>query len=102
MKNGLAKSVVIVNKPVSSVNDEVLLLATSDGFCSGIYQIGRSDCPQCPGYSPSHSHTKSEKSYHTVSLAVAFPSPTVIDFLKIDTEGYELNILKGIYQERDL
>ncbi len=91
--NKLNNQVTIFNMPVSNVNNDILILPHSATACDGLYSLGRTDCPQCPKRDEAHQYQK--RTFHTVALDSFVPHQLVIDFIKIDTEGHEPEILEG-------
>ena len=80
----IAKEAIIKNKienqPVSYTN-HTLHLPSSDTACDGLYSLGREDCPKCPKRDSATGYV--DTLFTSVALDIMFPSPTVLDFVKV-------------------
>lgn len=98
-KNQLMENITIYQNPVSDKSNIDIVLpypAMEDNklkLCSGLYGFSRTDCDWCVSKS-----VNTTKTYKTVALDDFFPLSTFIDFLKIDTEGHDPQVLAGAEQ----
>ena len=91
--NKVESQVTIIDRPVSNVhNAPISIMYSKSANCSGNFNLGRGDCPTC--YAPKEKD-RTEKAFTTISLSHFFPPHFVIDFLKIDTEGFDPQVLEG-------
>ncbi len=91
--NHLEDSVNIFNKPVTAVHNQLITIPHSTTVCSGLFNLGRTDCPECPKFVGIEN-----VAYMSVALDSMFPAPFIVDFLKIDVEGHEPQVLQGAEQ----
>ncbi len=94
--NKLHSHVSIYHIPVSNTNNDILMLPHSTSACDGLYSLGRADCPQCPKRDEAHHYEKHR--FHTVTLDAFVPRGQIINFIKIDTEGHDPEVLEGSEQ----
>ena len=94
--NHFEDTITVINRPVSAFHNQLMTVPHSTTVCSGIFNLGRTDCPQCPRFDKQEGFEK--RSYYSIALDSMFPAPFTIDFMKIDVEGHEPQVLQGAEQ----
>lgn len=92
--NNFENLINIQNQPVSSKNEIIILKFPNKSDCDGGYTFTGS-----PDTWQNRTHLRKPltriKQFTSVTLDTVAPSPIYIDWLKIDTEGHEQDILVG-------
>ena len=96
IRNGFENLLNILHLLVSSKNNEAIgIQYPKQDYCDGGFSMSGPRKEQ-------RSHTRAplivNATYHAVALDSFLPRSTVIDFLKIDTEGHETEVLRGSLQ----
>lgn len=92
--NNFENLITIHNQPISSKNEVITLKFPNKSDCDGGYTFTGS-----PDTWQNRTHSRKPlvkaKKFASVALDSIAPSPTYVDWLKIDTEGHEQDILLG-------
>jgi FkbM family methyltransferase len=86
--NGKSEFVQIINSPVSNRHNQNITVPYSDNFpCTGTYSFSRRDIvlPKLD----------TNKTFSTVTLQDFVSETDIVDFLKIDVEGHDVEVLEG-------
>ena len=86
--NGKSEWVSVVPCPVSSVGNRTLMIPYSDNLpCAGTFGFSRRDRVAHP--------MNTKKSFTTVALESYLPTSALIDFIKVDVEGHDVEVMLG-------
>lgn len=92
-KNQFNKYITVFHRPVAAHHNQVVEINfPKDAFCDGGFTMDRDSTQK-------NSHSKAplevKKKFHTMSLEGLLLPTTNIDFLKLDVEGFEPEVLLG-------
>ena len=93
-KSNLLKNINILRRPLSKNNNEVLVIPfpENEGYCDGGFTFSGENKVQ-----RTHAHKQLSQNHTFLSVALDsfIPADTYIDYLKIDVEGHETEVLSG-------